>query len=185
MTEQRKAWMRRYMREYAKRADRKAYMKEYARKYFQKNKERLMAQNRKNALKDHEKFKANMRAYSKRPEVRARRADRHAKRMALDPAFRALMNCRTRMWKMIKLQNAVKSAKLGFTKSDLMAHISAKFLHGMTWANYGAWHIDHIIPCDAFDFKNVEEQQKCFSLFNLQPLWARDNIMKANKILTA
>jgi hypothetical protein len=51
----------------------------------------------------------------------------------------------------------------------------------MSWENYGKWHIDHIIPCSSFNLSLPEEQRNCFHYSNLQPLWAKDNIFKANK----
>ena len=57
---------------------------------------------------------------------------------------------------------------------------------GMSWDNYGEWHVDHIIPIDFFiknhDFNDVEIQKECFNYSNLQPLWAVENIKKGNKI---
>ena len=54
----------------------------------------------------------------------------------------------------------------------------------MSWENYGKWHIDHIIPRVYFNIQELgdEEFQKCWSLENLRPLWAKDNIMKKDKI---
>lgn len=56
----------------------------------------------------------------------------------------------------------------------------------MTWENHGihGWHIDHKIPVSAFKFKKPEDEdfKLCWSLKNLQPLWAFDNISKKNKI---
>ena len=52
----------------------------------------------------------------------------------------------------------------------------------MTWSNYGfyGWHIDHIELDCSFDYKSVNDKefQKCWSLENLQPLWAEDNLRK-------
>ena len=55
------------------------------------------------------------------------------------------------------------------------------FKQGMSWSNYGEWHIDHIKPCSLFNLELEEEQLECFNYKNLQPLWAIDNIKKGNK----
>lgn len=73
---------------------------------------------------------------------------------------------------------------VGYTLQDLKQHLESKFTEDMTWDNYGKWHIDHIKPSSNFKFTsyNDEEFKECWKLENLQPLWARDNILKSNKI---
>ena len=54
----------------------------------------------------------------------------------------------------------------------------------MTWQNYGrAWHIDHIIPCSAFDLTRPNQIRQCFHFTNLRPLWAKANLRKHAKII--
>ena len=52
----------------------------------------------------------------------------------------------------------------------------------MSWELMGKEiHIDHIIPCDSA--KEEEQLIQLFHYTNLQPLWAKDNITKSNKII--
>jgi len=76
------------------------------------------------------------------------------------------------------------SALLGYTVDDLRAHLQGLFLPGMTWENYGEWHIDHVIPVSAHNFEKPEDIdfKRCWALTNLQPLWAVDNIKKGAKL---
>jgi len=73
----------------------------------------------------------------------------------------------------------------GYTWEELRHHLETRFLPGMTWENMGEWHIDHIIPVSHFYFDNPEDQdfKVCWSLLNLRPLWAKDNLSKGNKVL--
>lgn len=69
---------------------------------------------------------------------------------------------------------------VGYTSEELMDHLQSKFTEGMNWKNYGKWHIDHIKPVVLFRFKVPEDDEfkKCWSLKNLQPLWAEENFKK-------
>ena len=92
---------------------------------------------------------------------------------------------RSRLYAAIKSKNAIKSNRtlelIGCSISYLMNYLKAKFTEGMTWENHGEWHIDHIKPCCSFNLLEEEEQKKCFNYINLQPLWAKDNILKGCK----
>lgn len=71
-----------------------------------------------------------------------------------------------------------------YSLEELMAHLERQFLPGMTWKNKGDWHIDHIMPRSSFEYSSPDDPEfkKCWSLSNLQPLWAVDNIRKNAKI---
>ena len=73
---------------------------------------------------------------------------------------------------------------LGYTLDDLRSRLASLFVEGMTWDNYGEWHIDHIIPIGFFVFESADdvEFKMCWRLENLQPLWAADNYRKAAKM---
>ena len=51
-----------------------------------------------------------------------------------------------------------------------------QFIDGISWENYGEWHIDHIIPLSTS--KSIEEINRLCHYTNLQPLWAFDNLSK-------
>jgi hypothetical protein len=71
---------------------------------------------------------------------------------------------------------------LGCTIQQCCNHLEAQFTEGMSWDNYGKWHIDHIIPCAFFDLSKPSHQKVCFNWQNLQPLWESDNCAKGDKI---
>lgn len=73
---------------------------------------------------------------------------------------------------------------LGCTIEELKAQFESQFTEGMTWERFmsGEIHIDHIKPCASFDLTKVSEQRKCFHHTNLQPLWAKDNLRKNDKL---
>ncbi len=86
------------------------------------------------------------------------------------------------------IYHSIRSAKagrrweilVGYTLDDLLSHLGKLFLAGMTWENYGQWHIDHKIPKSVFNYSspNHIDFKRCWALENLQPLWAEDNIRK-------
>ena len=100
---------------------------------------------------------------------------------------------RSRVWYALKAarkKNSAVSRKrkhtleyLGCTIAELRVHLESKFKKGMTWANQGEWHVDHIRPCSSFDLSSETERHECFRVANLQPLWAHENRSKANKIV--
>lgn len=68
---------------------------------------------------------------------------------------------------------------VGCSIEELRTHLETTFLEGMSWENYGTkWHIDHRLPCGAFDMNDENERLACFYYKNLQALWAADNIRK-------
>lgn len=75
---------------------------------------------------------------------------------------------------------------VGWSVEQLMPHLEAKFVDGMTWDNYGGesgWQIDHITPKTWFNIQAVgdDEFKKCWALENLQPKWLADNASKGNR----
>ena len=69
---------------------------------------------------------------------------------------------------------------LGYSALELKEHITSLFTEGMTWDNYGEWHIDHIIPCAAFDQTDDTERMACWNRRNLRALWGQENMEKSD-----
>ena len=100
-----------------------------------------------------------------------------------DPKYKLSAAMRAGVSKGIK--KGSKSARktfelLGYSLDDLMAHLEKKFTKGMSWENYGKWHIDHVIPLSAHNYETPENMdfKRAWALNNLQPLWAKENISK-------
>ena len=74
---------------------------------------------------------------------------------------------------------------VGYKKQDLIDHLESQFEDGMSWDNYGKWHIDHIVPKSLFEYETPYEVgfKICWGLNNLQPLWAQENMAKSNKLI--
>ena len=60
-------------------------------------------------------------------------------------------------------------------------YIQKQFTEGMTFENYGSWHLDHIKPLALA--KSEEDVILLNHYTNFQPLWAEDNLKKGSKIL--
>ncbi len=73
---------------------------------------------------------------------------------------------------------------LPYSVAELSAHLEKQFTDGMSWDNYGEWHVDHIIPVSVHNFLSPDDIdfQKAWALSNLQPLWASDNHRKSNSL---
>ena len=52
----------------------------------------------------------------------------------------------------------------------------------MNWENHEqfGWHLDHIRPCESFDFNDINQVFTCFNWRNFQPLWWKKNIAKSD-----
>ena len=76
--------------------------------------------------------------------------------------------------------------RLSYTPQQLVEHLEKQFLEGMTWDNWGhgagCWHIDHIVPQAALPYDSLEHPnfQKCWTIENLRPLWAFENLSKGS-----
>lgn len=111
---------------------------------------------------------------------------RHLQRIETDANYAIKFRSAGRIRSAIKRNGGIKGGRtmelIGCTVQELRAHLESKFKPGMSWDNYGAWQIDHIIPCAEFDLRSEFQQLQCFHFSNLQPLWKLENIKKKDKL---
>jgi hypothetical protein len=110
-----------------------------------------------------------------------------AKRARARPENKAKLNLRDRFKEIMKSvkNGGTQSFRqiVGCSTSHLQMHLQSKFKRGMTWENYGThWHVDHVIPCAAFDHTKPEQVRQCWHFTNLRPLEAKANMAKGAKI---
>jgi len=159
--------------------------------YYHTNKEIVLKKQKKYRENNKEKRiitmkKSNKKHYKNNKEKRKKYTLAYFnKRKKIDPLFKLRCNLSTRIYMALKNKNYIKSKRtidmLGCDLHTAKAHLEKQFTKGMTWANHGEWHIDHIIPCASA--KTEEELIKLFHYTNLQPLWAADNRIKSDKII--
>ena len=76
---------------------------------------------------------------------------------------------------------------LGCDMATFKTHLESQFKDGMSWDNYGDWHIDHRVPLRyKLDGKTptLEEVVRRLHYTNTQPLWASENIAKGNRYVS-
>ena len=167
---------------------RQASMKKY------ESKPETKERKRKNYDKWYEQNKEHRREYHKQwrtenvDKWRKTKRDYEKNRKDSDPLYKLVANFRTAIWTVLKESNVDKYGHyfdvLQYTPEELILHLEKQFTEGMTWDNYGIWHVDHKLPITSFDIQEMgdEEFMKCWCLDNLQPMWGEENIRKSNKL---
>jgi len=157
--------------------------------YATKNKEHIAKKQKEYFLKNKTAKKEYDRIYCKlNRDKKALQARQWRKaRKQTDPEFRFKCNVSKQIWQLLSTgvgKNGIRTAdilnSLGYSLADLRHHLEDKFTEGMTWENYGKWHLDHIRPVCSFNFSSIQDHEfkLCWALDNLQPLWAEDNLKK-------
>jgi hypothetical protein len=102
-----------------------------------------------------------------------------------NPFFKLRCNISTSINLSLKNKGYKKDSKtfeiLGCSYEEFKQHLERQFTKGMSWENKGQWHLDHIYPVSLA--KDEAELIKLNHYTNFQPLWAKDNLEKHNKII--
>ena len=100
------------------------------------------------------------------------------------PLFKLTSDIRNTIGNCLRENGYTKHSKtyeiLGCSFQEFKSHIENQFIDDMSWDNRNLWHIDHIIP---IAFATTEEELIQLNHYtNLRPLWAKDNIVKGDKL---
>jgi hypothetical protein len=154
----------------------KDYMVEKYKNWFEQN-------------KDHRKKYMDEYREKNKDKIREIKRNYEKTRKANDPLYKLVANFRTAIWTVLKENKMDKYGHyfeiLQYSPDELATHLENQFSEGMSWENYGEWHVDHRTPITAFNFQEIGDNEfmRCWSLENLQPMWAEENIRKSNKII--
>lgn len=98
------------------------------------------------------------------------------------PDYRMRVFMRGCLKRLMTSKNGSRTEKLlGYSRFTLVSRIEFQFKDGMSWENYGEWHIDHKKPISRFLTQGVTDPKIINALSNLQPLWAKDNLSKGDR----
>lgn len=177
----------------------KESLRRSSRKYLIKNRHKTKALKRAMYLRHRERILAACKVYREanskkiserqrawylknKEHVINRASKRSQEREKIDPNFKLLRRLRSRMSNILRGRSKHKTTLdlLGCTLDQLREHLEKRFTEGMTWDNYGKWHIDHIRPLASFDLTVPADLEAATHFSNLQPLWAEDNIKKSD-----
>ena len=115
---------------------------------------------------------------------RACQSVRHRARRQADVNFKLRSILRCQVCDALKGKN--KSAHtlelIGCSIEHLKGYIEAQWRPKMHWGNHtrNGWNLDHIVPLESFDLTSPEQQRIALNYKNLQPLWAKDNLVKGD-----
>lgn len=117
-------------------------------------------------------------------ERRREIAKRYSRKIHSDPKSRPAIAARKMLARVMASTGKKKKGKtfsiLGYNKEQFKRHIESQFEQGMTWANHGAWHVDHIISVSEMIALGVTSPSKINALSNLRPIWAVHNLSKGS-----
>jgi hypothetical protein len=137
--------------------------------------------------KTRDKRRDNGKEKEYRNSIKERINERHRKKYSEDIHFKLTVTIRNLTLQAFTKNGFKKNSKtnklLGCDWDTLKTHIENLFTEGMSWELMGQYiHIDHIIPLSSA--KTIEDVYELCYYTNLQPLWAKYNLMKSCKILS-
>ncbi len=161
--------------------------RERNKKYYQENLEKVRERSKKYRQENAEREREYSKQYYQENKEKTNKY--RLERLKTNPKFKLDHNMSRSICKSLKRKGLSKKEtgwqkSVGYTLEQLKEHLEKQFTPEMTWDNHGTlWHIDHIKPKSLFEYDSIDhpEFKKCWSLDNLQPLEAKENLKKNNK----
>jgi len=157
---------------------------ENIKEYYTKNKSVILTQCRDYRELNPKKIKDRQKKYyeNNKEEIIKKTSEYRNIRLKTDSLFRLKKIIRTRVTNSIKIKGYTKKSKtfeiLGCDYEFFRNYIETQFKKGMTWNNI---HLDHIKPLSTA--KTEKEVLELNHYTNFQPLFAKDNLKKSNKLI--
>lgn len=144
----------------------KEHFSEYRRKYYQDNIDRHKETSKINYNKNKKKI-----------------LDKYKNRLDTDPFFKFIQNLKCNIRNSLTKTGYSKKTRtfeiIGMEFIQFREYIESQFKDGMSWDNYGEWHLDHKTP---ISWANSEDEAILLCHYsNYQPLWSFENISKGNR----
>jgi hypothetical protein len=143
--------------------------KEMLLSHYNNNKEKIVLQQKKYYNNNKEK-------------VIKRVVDYQKNKIKEDSLFKLKKTIQRTIRRYIKNKKFTTTEIIGCDYDSFKIYFESLFTEGMCWDKLGSEiHIDHIIPLSSA--KTEDELYKLNHYTNLQPLWAKDNLIKGSKLL--
>ncbi len=174
--------------------------------YYEANKNKVRDAIKKWESANQSKVQEYQREYYKINKNHINRLNSNAKkkRFANNPPLRVRANISRTVLLALQEQGESKRGKsifdkLSYSADDLKEHLESQFEQWMSWDNYGSyrlnewddedyatwkWNIDHIIPQSKLPYNSMNHINftKCWTLNNLRPLCAKENLIKGSRV---
>jgi len=158
-------------REY--KAENKRLVSQHRKSYYEANRDKELIRGREYKRSW---YKAN------KKEIIRKSIEYKRKRYREDPDFATCCTMRWMLKRVLARLGHEKTGRtheeLGYSATMLRLRIETNFRKGMSWGNYGEWHIDHTIPIAHFVAKGESRPSVINALCNLRPMWAHENMSK-------
>jgi hypothetical protein len=143
---------------------------ERKKEYYIENREKILEQKRDYYIENKEKASEYGKVY--RTECKDKFYD-YRRRNPYIIAWRSVLHSTLNRLGTTKQSHTIEM--LGYSALDLKCHIEKLFTPGMSWNNYGEWHIDHMRP--VINFSDTDDVKEVCALSNLRPLWATTRVI--------